>query len=158
MMTSLIAYYSRTGNTEKVARDLSKMMGAHIERIVDRKDRTGIFGFLGAGWAAFRKKETRIEEPKKSPTEYDLLIIGTPVWAGYPTPAVRTYINRKREEIEEVAFFCTCSSSGSEKTFQELKRISGTQPSGTLALREKEIGGKGYRKRLKSAVDSWNEK
>ena len=41
-MKILIAYYSKTGNTERVAKDLASQLGADLEKVIDRKNRKGI--------------------------------------------------------------------------------------------------------------------
>jgi flavodoxin len=35
---SLVAYYSRTGNTERIARDLAQRLGASLESIIDSEE------------------------------------------------------------------------------------------------------------------------
>jgi hypothetical protein len=45
----LVVHYSRTGKTERVARDLAWRLGANVESIIDAKNRNGLPGFLAGG-------------------------------------------------------------------------------------------------------------
>lgn len=82
-MKVLVVYYSQTGNTKLVAEAIAESLNADIEEISDEKDRAGVFGFLRSGYEAIFKKLTETQQPiKHKPEEYDLTIIGSPVWAG----------------------------------------------------------------------------
>jgi flavodoxin len=129
-MKMLVTYYSRTANTKSVAVEIQKELKCDIDEIIDQRDRAGAKGWLGAGRDASRKLLTEIKV-KKDPAEYDLVIIGTPVWAWTVTPAVRTYLSAHK--LKKVAFFCTCGGSGIETTFREMERLS-KKPVATLGL------------------------
>lgn len=93
-MKSIVIYYTRTGNARFVAETIAKTIGADIEEVVDLTDRSGSKGYLLAGRDATKGSETKIVETKKSPKDYDLIIVGQPVWAFAPTPAIRTYLKQ----------------------------------------------------------------
>jgi len=103
-MKILAAVYSRSGHTLNLAKKITDELGADLDIIVDKKNRKGIIGWFMAGKDAVMKKKTEIEF-SKNPKDYDKIVLGTPVWAGSITPAVRTYIIQNN--IKEVAFFCT---------------------------------------------------
>ena len=104
-MKSLVVYYSRTGNARFVAETIAAEIGADIEEIIDLKKRGGAFGFLIGGFDAWRGKLTEIAPANKSPAGYDLVVIGTPVWGGRPTPAIRTYLKQNDLSGKKVAVF-----------------------------------------------------
>lgn len=53
-MKTLIAYYSRTGHTEQVAKEIAARCQADVDRIRDDGvDRSGLWGYLCSGWQAF---------------------------------------------------------------------------------------------------------
>lgn len=138
-MKILAVYYSRTGVTRTVAEALAGRLRAEIEEIRDRKTRNGILGGLGGGKDAVLKRLTEIDPPNQDPSGYDLVLIGTPVWAGTMAPAVRTYLSQYTERLGNVALFCTMGSSGDRRTFRHMAELIGTQPKATLALREKTV-------------------
>ena len=82
-------------------------IGADIEEVIDQKKRNGPLGFLTGGSDARRGKETEISPTVKSPAEYDLIIVGTPVWASRPSPAIATYLKKNNLSGKKVAFFFT---------------------------------------------------
>jgi len=49
--------------------------------------------------------ETQIAPTKRTPVDFDLVIIAQPVWAWSPTPAIRTYLNRNDMSGKKVALF-----------------------------------------------------
>ena len=106
-MKTLVVYYSRTGNTKFVAEKVTSELKADIEEVVDLKKRNGRFGFLKAGYDATRGNETKIGETQKLLGEYDLIVIGTPVWNSRPASAIRTYLKRNDFAGKKVAVFCT---------------------------------------------------
>ncbi len=104
-MRTLVVYYTRTGNSKFVAETIAAELGADIEEVIDMKNRQGRLAFLSAGRDAMQGKETQIAPTKRTPTEYDLVIIGQPVWAGNPTPAIRTYLNKNDLSGKKIGLF-----------------------------------------------------
>jgi flavodoxin len=104
---SLVLYYSRTGNAKFVAETIAAELGSDIEEVVDLKSREGKLGWISAGRDASSGKGTRIAPTKKVPYDYDLVIIGTPVWAWGPTSAIRTYLSNNDLSGKKVALFFT---------------------------------------------------
>lgn len=135
----LIVYYSRTGVTKKVAEMIAAEIRADIEGIVDMKDRTGMIGYLKAGRDAMKKVKTEITESKYFPANYDLVIIGTPVWGYNMTPAIRAYIERHTGKFKTVALFCTMTSSGGMATIKDMEKLIGKTPIDTVSLNAKEL-------------------
>jgi flavodoxin len=76
-----------------------------VEEVIDLKKRSGVIGFLRGGADARRGKETEIAPTQKSPSDYDLIIVGTPNWSGRPTPAITTYLKRNNLSGKKVAVF-----------------------------------------------------
>jgi len=134
-MKSLVVYYSRSGNTRFVAEKISQKIGGDIEEIIDKKRRKGPLGFVIGGFDATRGRKTDVAEMKKSPRDYDLIVVGTPMWNKRITPAVRTYLEDNKFSEKRVALFCTNNGSQSERVFKTLKEIvNGCIFVGELAL------------------------
>jgi flavodoxin len=106
-LKSLVVYYYRAGNARFVAQTIAAEVGADIEEVIDLKKRSGVLGFLRCGSDARRGKETKIAPTTKSPADYDLIIVGTPVWAGRPTPAITTYLKKNDLSGKKAAVFLT---------------------------------------------------
>ena len=104
-MKSLVVFYSRTGNARFVAQTVAAEIGADLEELVDLKKRSGIIGYFGGGSDARRGKETGLGPTTKSYADYDLIVVGTPIWAGRPAPAITTYLRKNSLEGKKVAAF-----------------------------------------------------
>ena len=104
-MKSLVVFYSRTGNARFVAQTIAAQICADTEEVIDLKKRSGAFGFLSGGFDARFGKGTKIAPSKKSPSGYDLVIVGTPVWGGRPSPAITTYLKNNDLSGKKVAIF-----------------------------------------------------
>lgn len=139
MKKILVVYYSRTNTTKKVAVQLVEKLGADVEEIKDTVDRTGARGYLISGRDATLRRLTVLEKSEKNPANYDLVIIGTPIWSWNMSVPVRTYIAENKDKFREVAFFCTMGGSGDERAFREMSEIIGKQPVTTLTLKTVEV-------------------
>ncbi len=135
----LVVYYSKTGHTRKIAQDIAKQIDADLEEISDQKKRTGLIGFVLGGRDAMTKKETRISEMKKNPAEYDLIIFGSPIWAGNITPAIRTYINQYSDSIGSTAFFFSSGGKTPDQVLEKLLSFLKEKPVAVTGLSLSEI-------------------
>ena len=126
----LVVYYSRTGNTKKLAQKLAQKSLADIDEIVDLQNRSGVLGFLKGGRDAFRKKRTEINYDK-NPENYDVVVIGTPVWVGTMAPAVKSYL--EKHALKNVAFFCTYGGQPAN-TFKDMQSLT-TKPVAVLGVK-----------------------
>jgi flavodoxin len=127
-LKSLVVYYTRTGNARFVAETVAAEIGADVEEVVDLKKRSGPLGYLSGGSDARRGKETDIAPTKKSPADYDLIIIGTPVWAARPTPAITTYLKKNDLSEKKVAVFFTQGG----KNPQAIEQTKALMPNSTV--------------------------
>ena len=122
-METLVVYYSRTGNTKFVAEKIAEHIGAKTCEVIDKKSRKGRFAFIKGGYESIRKKLTEIEVPKKI-ENYDLVIIGTPVWADGITPAIRTFIVKNDFSNKKIACFVTLSGNNPQKALENIKEAT----------------------------------
>jgi flavodoxin len=138
-MKTLIAFYSRTGFTRKVCQELAQKLNADLEEIIDTKSRKGPIGWLYAGRDASRKMSTLIAQPQKDPAQYDLVVLGTPIWAWTLTPALRAYLTQNKGKIKKAAFLCTMGGSGDTGAFAGMEELLGQKPAATMALKTKQV-------------------
>ncbi|MDH7506337.1 MAG: flavodoxin family protein [Candidatus Thermoplasmatota archaeon] len=117
-----IIYYSRTGNTKKAAQLLEekfKQENADIELLeIEHVKKPG---FFTAGRSALKQVELPIKNTDFDLKNYDFIIIGSPTWAGYPSPFVKTFMS-KAENVKgkNAAVFGTgISPINSREKFRE---------------------------------------
>jgi flavodoxin len=140
-MKTLVVYYSKSGNTRRVAEEIARALGGEAEELIEiGAKRTGILGFLFAGRDGMRGRASQIEAPRKRPTDYDVLFIGSPVWGGNVVPAVRSYMSSVDLAAKPIAFFCTAGGSGTEKTLTTMRSLaSASRTVGELAVQQAEL-------------------
>jgi flavodoxin len=155
-MKILIAYYSRTGTTKKIALELANKLKAETEEIKDTVDRSGMKGYLISGRDAMQKRLTVLESTLKNPADFDLTIIGTPIWGWNVSAPVRTYITENKDNFKNVAFFCTMGGTGDEKAFAEMEKITGKKPLATLSLKTRDAVKNNFVEKIEKFVAGIN--
>jgi flavodoxin len=152
-MKALVVFYSRTGATREVAEALAESLNCDSEELIDTKKRSGPLGYVSAGKDAKAKKLTKLTDIKRDPALYDLVILGTPIWAGTLSSAIRTYIANNKSKFKRVAFFCTHGGSESQQLFAEMEALCERRPVSILALQEKEVKTGTYQGKIRPFVD-----
>jgi flavodoxin len=113
-MKVIIIYYSFTGHTKKVAEALKDYLigkGHEVELLrlkpLDEENK-----FLKQAVSAFRQREVKLPtDIQYDFNDYDLIIIGSPVWAFSPVPAIRSYVmNTQNIENKKFCLFVTHGS------------------------------------------------
>jgi flavodoxin len=155
-MKALVVFYSRTGTTKQVAEELAQSLNCDSEELIDKKKRSGPLGFVAAGRDATQKKLTKLAEIKRDPSLYDMVILGTPIWAGTLSSATRTYIVNNKSKFARVAFFCT-NGSGGQQLFAEMEALCERRPVSTLALPQTEVKKGVYQDKLRQFVERLQE-
>lgn len=129
-MKTLVVYYSFDGNCEFIAGEIGKILGADLLRLetVDEKKRTGLAKFVWGGRQVFTHHKPPLKPYEVTVEAYDLIIIGAPVWAGSPAPALNSFLARTRIVNKRLALFCCCA--GSQGTFFDT--VKATLPGNTF--------------------------
>lgn len=151
-MSTLVVYYSRTGTTKKLAQILAEKINADLEEIKGQEDRSGLKGYLKSGKEAAKKELPNIQASKKKVENYDLVIIGTPVWVGTIASPVRTYIVNSLGNFNEVAFFTTQGSSKKQKVFKEMEKLMEKKSIAGLQLCTKDVMNDNFEEKLNAFV------
>jgi flavorubredoxin len=91
-MSVCIVYHSETGNTKKVAEYVAKATGATLIPVRDLADYNKITMYLFGIPRARAGDKAAIEPPMIDVSAFDLVVVGSPVWAWKPTPAANAAI------------------------------------------------------------------
>jgi flavodoxin len=135
----LVVYYSRTGNTRRVAEQLAHWLGCDVEALRDRASRRGIWGALRSAIEATLGTMAWVAPSRHDPATYDLVEVGTPVWTASVSSPVRSYLMRHRLRFRNVAFFCTCGGTGSRRALRQMTATSMRRALATLVVREGDL-------------------
>lgn len=146
----LVAFYSSAGTTRKVGHMIAAALGADVEDIqevnprqLDAQGPGGLRKFRGimlAGAETGIGRSTPILPGKYNPADYDLVVIGTPIWNARLTGPVRTYIARHKDQFKSVAFFRTgLSPKPSVRCFQQMEEACGKAPRATANFQAEKV-------------------
>ena len=112
-LKKLIIYYSLDGNTKFIAETVAKEMKADILELKTKKSlkSKGFMKYFWGGKQVVTKEKPELLHMNKNPQGYDIIIIGTPVWAGSYAPAFRTFFSKIKIVGRKIALFCCCGSN-----------------------------------------------
>jgi flavodoxin len=151
---TLVIYYSLSGNTQKVAEAIAKTFKADINQLEDRQNRTGLLGMLLTIYQVLFSQPGKIRFASTDPSEYDLVILGAPVWIMKLAPPMRSYILKEKDRFNQVAFFCTEGASGALNAFKAMESLSAKKPVATLEVTEGDIKSGQYLEKTHTFVNS----
>ena len=138
MSDILCIYYSRTGHTWNAVCEIADALDAETVQITDDRDRSGWRGYIRCGMDAM-KTSTRPLLPfqtEKPLSEYRLVIIATPVWAGRCASPIRALLKRRGLELSNVAYVVTRSTSQrSEEVYDQMDMYTGQAHRLAVSLR-----------------------
>lgn len=140
-MKRIIVYYSQGGKTDLVAKTLAKNLNADLVRIHDLKNRDGFKNKIISSINAFREVKTDIVPAKVDLSVYDTVYFGTPTWAGNPTPAILTIIDRCDLRAKDVVLFATMDANRSDNNIERLEekvKIRGARVVETFTISTKD--------------------
>ena len=140
----LVIWYSRTGTTRQVGKSLTAALHCDGEEILEDISRGGMLGYLRSLLGSLRQKPSRIAATSKDPLTYDLIVIGTPVWAWSVSSPVRAYLITNNAKLPEVAFFCTLGGAGGDRAFAQMQELVGKRPVGYLAITADKVASGAY--------------
>lgn len=151
IVKSLVVYYSRTGNAKFVAETIAAELGSDIEEVIDLKSRKGKIGWITAGRDASTGKLVQIAPTTKPPSDYDLLIIGTPIWAWGPTAAIRTYLSKNDLSGKKVALFFTLDNNPR----QAVEKTKALMPNSTFVGELEVIKALEHKEETEKKIVAW---
>jgi flavodoxin len=125
-MKTLIALYSHNGNSALVAQELKNALGEGCRVLPlgfeDEVYRPRLAEFFRLGKLALSRKNPKLKPYDVSIDEYDLLIFGGPVWAGSPSPALRSFIAETKPAGKRIGIFL-CHAGRPGKALDKLKAL-----------------------------------
>lgn len=131
---TLVVYYSASGNTERVAKDIAEAAGADLFEIVP----TEVYTSEDLNWTNSDSRVSREHDDESlrdvplTTTEvpdwdsYDTVFIGYPIWWGIAAWPVDTFVKSNDFTGKTVIPFATSSSSGMGQSGSLLADMAGT--------------------------------
>jgi flavodoxin len=154
MIRYLVAFYSRTGNTKRVAKAIADRLGAEIEEITELRPYEGPFGRLLNAVNSILRRKPPISQAKHEIERYDVVIVGSPVWAADMAAPMRSFLAREAGKIARAAFFCTQGGMGGETALESMARLSNAEPLSILLMDDEQLKGSGWKTNVDDFVQS----
>lgn len=155
---TLVVFYSLGGTTRRVAQELAEKLGADLDEIEDANPRKGVFGYVRSAVEAVTRGLPSIRW-RKDPRDYELVVLGTPVWTGAMASPMRAYLFLHQPHLlARVAFFCTQGGRGAAQTLREMMAVTGVEHAKSLVLLEGDVGAGKHHERLASFAASLDAK
>lgn len=139
MSKTLVVYYSLTGHTRQIAEAIAAAHDADLEVIQDTFNRDTGLGRIRSAIEGLLGLRSSITPPKYDLSVYDLVVVGTPVWAARLSSPVRAYLSQQRASLERVAFFCTQGGIGGKWALQNMAKVSGQRPIARMIISERQL-------------------
>ena len=149
---TLVAYFSATGTTEAVAKDLAEVAGATLYEIKPEVEYTA----ADLDWTDKTSRSTVEMQDKssrpafvkdlKNAGDYDVVFIGFPVWWYTAPTIINTFIEEYGFDGKTVVFFATSGGSSIDKANADFKEAY-------PAIKWKD--GKVLNRATKADIQSW---
>jgi len=121
-MKILVLYFTRTGSCKLIAEKVCEKTGATLAEISDDKNWQGIWGFLKGGYYSSRMKSTEpIITPNVEVSDYDKIVVISPMWASNAAPAVFSFLSNEKMKIKELHFVIKSEGAPADSTFAKLE-------------------------------------
>ncbi len=122
-MKTAVVYYSLQGNIRYVAEKVAAKLGADLIELIPVKayPDKGMKKFIWGGSAVTFKKKPELEPYNFNAGDYDLIILGTPVWASGFTPPLRTFLEDNDLTGKKIAVIASSAGGDQSKCISTLQ-------------------------------------
>lgn len=133
---TLLVFYSATGHTRAIADEIAAELGATVVQITCPSLDLGGFLTLRRIWSALTRSRPDIKlSSSEAVEEFDLVLIGGPIWAGKLATPVSRYINQVAHRLPKmVGVFISASSSATSGGIKQWIAGVGREPVATLSV------------------------
>lgn len=121
----LIAYYSQSGNTRRIAELIQHQTAGELYEIIPVKVYKSLY--LGGGTRIKKERETgtlpELKLPLPNLAEYDVVFLGTPNWGNSLSHPVRAFLTQCNLAGKTVFPFCTHGGGGAGHIAGDMKKL-----------------------------------
>jgi flavodoxin len=146
-----VVYYSYEGNCALVAETLKGILNADVLEIktADTKKRGGLAKFFWGGGQVLMHRKPALLSYAFDAGAYDLIILGSPVWAGSPAPAMESFLGKTKIAGKKIALF-VCHAGGKGKALEKFRAlVPGNDIAGEIDfINPAEDGGEEMKKKI----------
>ena len=119
----LVLYYSRSGNTEAMAREIARRFQTDIIKLTAESYTLDFKGWTNANLDAWNQNIAVIEPETIDLSKYNLIILGSPIWYFRPAPPLWTFVEKNNFQGKAVVLFNTFNSRFKSEYIHEFKQL-----------------------------------
>jgi menaquinone-dependent protoporphyrinogen IX oxidase len=123
--------------------EIARELGAETVRIADAVERGGWRGYLRCGMDAMSRDTAPLLhfETDRPLEDYDLVILGTPIWAGRCSAVMRSFLKTYGGRLHRVAYVVVRRSDGRfQEVYQQMDRYVEEPHKMAVSLRSDSVG------------------
>ncbi len=121
----LIAYYSYSGNTKRVAEKIQQLTNGDIFEIVPKKAYPNNYNDVVNLAKDEKQKDIKPElTDNGNVKDYDIIFLGTPVWWYTMASPVKTFISNNDFSGKTIVPFCTHGGGGASSTYIDMQKLA----------------------------------
>ena len=123
-MKRLVVYYSLSGNTEEAAKKIAEALGADLLQLETVQKMPKSFAaqiIVGGGQVMFNHIPW-LKPMDKDVSDYDEIILGSPIWNSKGVPAVNAFLRDKDAASKVTSLFFLSAGGDTEKGFQAITK------------------------------------
>ncbi|NHJ32041.1 MAG: flavodoxin family protein [Asgard group archaeon] len=157
---TLVVYYSFEGDSKFIGDAIAKELEADVLELKlekETKSKDYMKKYLGEK-QVLMKTEPLLKPYEIKPQDYDLVIIGTPVWSGTYAPALRSFFHIEEIKNKKIGLFYCFTVKAGRVSRRMKNRLRGNEFIGDIGFKDPLKGDKELAlKRVKSWVDGLME-
>jgi menaquinone-dependent protoporphyrinogen IX oxidase len=149
----LVVYYSRTRRTERLAHAICNSLEIRglrcdLESLREPIGRHGLFGYLRSVIDAALARTCPILPLTHELENYDVVIVGSPVWNGSMSTPVRSFLSANAGRFKNLALFLTYKTPREEEVFAQIEALAARPAVAQLMVRWPELRSGAYKAEL----------
>jgi flavodoxin len=123
-MKTAVIYYSYDGNCTFAAEQIAASLKADLVPVqtVDQKKRRGFIKMLWGVSQIMSGKLPPLKPVNFDAAAFDLIILGSPVWASSPAPAMKAFLSQTKFSGKKIALFM-CHAGGMGDAMNKFKSM-----------------------------------
>lgn len=126
---ALVVYFSATGNTKALAETIAETAGADITEIIPAEPYTSAdLNYNNDNCRANQELNSDarpvIEPLDVDIAQYDVILLGYPIWWGQCPPVIRTFLAGNDLSGKTIMPFCTSGSSGISGSLSKIRELA----------------------------------
>ncbi len=121
---ALVIYFSRTGNTEAMAREIAAKYDADIKTFRADEYSEDFSGSIKANIDAWNEQRLSIIEPETIDlSPYELIFLGSPIWWYRPAVPLWTFVEKNDFQGKRIVLFNTFNSQFKADNIVEFQKL-----------------------------------